>query len=159
MPWIRKYPQLFVAKTFSKVAGLAALRLGAVIACKESLALVRRAMPPFPVNLAALVAADAAVGDRATMLGYVREVKRLRAWFAKELKKLGVKTYPSAGNFLLANFGADGPALFQSLEKQGILLRERSKDIGLGFVRITIGTSSEMKRLLSTIRKEWISPL
>ena len=159
MPWIRKYPQLFVAKTFSKVAGLAALRLGAVIACKESLALVRRAMPPFPVNLAALVAADAAVGDRATMLGYVREVKRLRAWFAKELKKLGVKTYPSAGNFLLANFGADGPALFQSLEKQGILLRERSKDIGLGFVRITIGTSPEMKRLLSIIRREWISPL
>jgi histidinol-phosphate aminotransferase len=158
MPWIRKYPQLFVAKTFSKVAGLAALRLGAVIACKESLALVRRAMPPFPVNLAALVAADAAVGDHATMKGYVREVKRLRAWFAKELKKLGVKTYPSAGNFLVANFGPDGPALFHKLEKQGILLRERSKDIGLGFVRITIGTSSEMKRLLSTIRKEWSSP-
>jgi histidinol-phosphate aminotransferase len=158
VPWIQQYPQLFIAKTFSKVAGLAALRLGAVIACKESLALVRRAMPPFPVNLAALVAADAAVGDRDTMLGYVRGVKRLRAWFAKELKKLGVKTYPSAGNFLLANFGAEGPALFQSLEKQGILLRERSKDIGLGFVRITIGTSSEMKRLLGTIRKEWSSP-
>jgi histidinol-phosphate aminotransferase len=158
VPWIQQYPQLFIAKTFSKVAGLAALRLGAVIACQESLALVRRAMPPFPVNLAALVAADAAVGDRATMLGYVRGVKRLRAWFAKELKKLGVKTYPSAGNFLLANFGAEGPALFQSLEKQGILLRERSKDIGLGFVRITIGTSSEMKRLLGTIRKEWSSP-
>jgi histidinol-phosphate aminotransferase len=157
VPWIPKYPQLFVAKTFSKVAGLAALRLGAVIACQESLALVRRAMPPFPVNLAALVAADAAVGDRATMMGYVREVKRLRGWFAKELKKLGVKTYPSAGNFLLANFGPDGPALFQSLEKQGILLRERSKDMGLGFVRITIGTSSEMKRLLSAIRKEWNS--
>jgi histidinol-phosphate aminotransferase len=158
VPWIRKYPQLFIARTFSKVAGLAALRLGAVIACTESLSLVRRAMPPFPVNLAALVAAEAAVGDRATMLGYVREVKRLRAWFAAELKKLGVKTYPSAGNFLLANFGPDGPALFQKLEKQGILLRDRSKDIGPGFVRITIGTSSEMKRLLSIIRKEWMSP-
>ncbi len=127
MPWIRKYPQLFVAKTFSKVAGLAALRLGAVIACKDSLGLVRRAMPPFPVNL---------------------------AWFAAELEKLGVKTYRSAGNFLLANFGPGGPALFQKLEKQGILLRERSKDIGPGFVRITIGTQSEMRRLLKTIRKE-----
>jgi histidinol-phosphate aminotransferase len=158
IPWIRKYPQLFVARTFSKVAGLAALRLGAVIACEASLALVRRAMPPFPVNLAALTAANAAVGDRATMLRYVREVKRLRAWFAAEMKKLGVKTYPSAGNFLLANFGPDGPALFQKLEKRGILLRDRSKDIGPGFVRITIGTSSEMKKLLSTMRKEWISP-
>jgi histidinol-phosphate aminotransferase len=155
VPWIRKFPQLFVAKTFSKVAGLAALRLGAVIACEESLALVRRAMPPFPVNLAALVAADAAVGDRAAMLRYVREVQRLRAWLAKELKNLGVMTYPSAANFLLANFGAAGPALFHKLERQGILLRDRSKDIGPGFVRITIGTSSEMKKLLSAIRKSW----
>ena len=158
VPWIRKYPQLFVARTFSKVAGLAALRLGAVIACEESLSLVRRAMPPFPVNLAALVAAEAAVADRATMRGYVNEVKRLRRWFAAELKELGVKTYPSAGNFLLANFGPTGPALFRKLELRGILLRERSKDIGPGFVRITIGTNSEMRRLLNSIRKEWKAP-
>jgi histidinol-phosphate aminotransferase len=134
------------------------LRLGAVIASEESLALVRRAMPPFPVNLAALVAAEAAIADRATMRGYVSDVLRLRRWFATELKKLGVKTYPSAGNFLLANFGPSGLALFQKLEKQGILLRERSKDIGLGFVRITIGTQSEMQRLLKAIRKEWKTP-
>jgi histidinol-phosphate aminotransferase len=158
VPWIRRYPQLFVARTFSKVAGLAALRLGAVIACEDSLALLRRAMPPFPVNLAALVSAEAAVADRATMRGYVKEVKRLRTWFAAELEKQDVKTYPSAGNFLLANFGTGGPALFRRLEKKGILLRDRSKDIGPGFVRITIGTSSEMQRLLKAIRKEWNAP-
>ena len=158
VPWIRKYPQLFVARTFSKVAGLAALRLGAVIACENSLALLRRAMPPFPVNLAALVAAEAAVGDRATMRGYVSEVKRQRTWFAAELKELGARTFPSAGNFLLANFGPKGSALFRKLENQGILLRDRSKDIGPGFVRITIGTSSEMRRLLKAIRKEWKAP-
>jgi len=158
VPWIRKYPQLFVARTFSKTAGLAALRLGAVIACKESLALLRRAMPPFPVNVAALVAAQAAVDDRATMQRYVRSVKRLRAWLTVELKKLGVKAYPSTGNFLLANFGPEGPALFRTLEKQGILLRERSREIGPGFVRITIGTPTEMHRLLKIIRKEWKPP-
>jgi len=158
MPWIRKYAQLFVAKTFSKVAGLAALRLGAVIASEQSLAMVRRAMPPFPVNLAALVAAEAALNDRIAMQRYVNGVKRLRVWFAADLEKLGVKTYPSAGNFLLANFGPSGPALFQKLEKQGILLRERSKDIGPGFVRITIGTQSEMRQLLNSIRKEWTVP-
>jgi histidinol-phosphate aminotransferase len=158
MPWIRTNPQLFVAKTFSKVAGLAALRLGAVIACEDSLALVRRAMPPFPVNLPALVAAEAAIADRAAMRNYVSGVKSLRAWFAKELAKLAVKAFPSAGNFILANFGPTGPALFQKLEEQGILLRERSKDIGPGFVRITIGTQSEMQRLLKAIRKEWKIP-
>lgn len=156
--WIRKNPQLFVAKTFSKVAGLAALRLGAVIACEDSLALVRRAMPPFPVNLAALVATEAALADRATSQRYVNAVKSLRSWLAVQLKDLGVKTYPSAGNFLLASFGLNGPALFQKLEKRGILLRERSKDIGPGFVRITIGTQSEMQRLIKTIRKEWKTP-
>jgi len=158
VPWIRKFPQLFVARTFSKVAGLAALRLGAVIACEDSLSLVRRAMPPFPVNLAALVAADAAVRDRAAMQTYVKNVKRLRASLAMELNGLGVKTYPSAGNFLLADFGSPGPGLFRKLETQGILLRERSKDIGPGFVRITIGTRSEMRRLLQAIRKEWKAP-
>src|SRR5260370_8651663 len=53
--WIQKYPQLFVARTFSKVAGLAALPLRAVIASEESLALVRPPMPPFPVNTPPLV--------------------------------------------------------------------------------------------------------
>jgi len=153
VPWIRKHPHLFVARTFSKAAGLAALRLGAVIACAESLALLQRAMPPFPVNLAALVAAEAAIRDRKTMLGYVRDVKRMRAWFAKELQRLGVKTYPSAGNFILADFGTGGPALLQRLERQGILLRERSKEIGAGFVRITIGTPTEMQHLLKEIKR------
>jgi histidinol-phosphate aminotransferase len=155
VPWIRTYPQLFVARTFSKVTGLAALRLGAVIAREESLAFVRRAMPPFPVNLAALVAAEAAVGGRSAMRAYVNEVKHLRVWLAAELRKLNVKTFPSAANFLLANFGPQGPALLRKLERQGILLRDRSKDMGAGFVRITIGTSSEMQQLLRIIQKEW----
>src|SRR5258708_8409843 len=104
IPWIRKNPQLFVARTFSKVAGLAALRIGAVIAREESLALLRRAMPPFPVNLAALVATEAAVADRPTMQAYVNGVKKLRAWLSSKLDQIGVKAYPSPRNFLLANF-------------------------------------------------------
>jgi histidinol-phosphate aminotransferase len=152
-PWINQYPNLFSARTFSKAAGLAALRLGAVIACEKSLALLRRAMPPFPINIAALIAAQAAVQDRATIRRYVSTVKRLRSWFASELKKLGVIVYPSAGNFLLANFGPSGPALFERLERQDILLRDRSRDMGPGFVRITIGTEKEMRQLLRAIQK------
>ena len=155
LPWIHEYPQLFIARTFSKVAGLASLRLGAVIGCADSLSLVRRAMPPFPVNLAALVAAAGATGDPARMRAYVAEVKRLRVWVARELCEMGVRTYPSAGNFLLANFGPAGPALFRKLEEKGILLRDRSKDMGSGFARITMGTSVEMRMLLKVIRKEW----
>jgi histidinol-phosphate aminotransferase len=153
VPYIGKYANLFIARTFSKAAGLAALRLGAVMADAGSLSYLRRAMPPFPVNLAALVAAQAAVRDGRTIRGYVREIRRLRAWFEKELHGLGVKTFPSAGNFLLANFGSGGPRLFQRIEREGILLRERTKEIGPGFVRITIGTQAEMKLLLKKIKR------
>jgi histidinol-phosphate aminotransferase len=95
------------------------------------------------------------VNDRQTMRRYVRDVVRLRAWLEKELNHLGVRTFSSAGNFLLANFGPAGPELFRKLERQGILLRDRSKDMGAGFVRITIGTKSEMERLMKQIRRHW----
>jgi len=148
IPWIHEFPQLFIARTFSKAEGLAGLRLGAVISSRDSLSLVRRAMPPFPVNAAALAAAVAAIEDGTAIQRYVRGVKRLRAWFKRELEKRNVRVFPSAGNFLLADFGKRGPALFRKLERHGILVRERSKDLGPGFVRITIGTEAELKSLL-----------
>ena len=155
IPWIRRYTNLFITRTFSKAAGLAALRLGAVIAAKDSLAFVRRAMPPFPVNLAALVAAEAALRDRKTIRAYVRDIQHTRESFAAALRKLGIITFPTAGNFLLANFGPTGPSLFPNLERKGILLRDRTKDMGPGFVRITIGTPAEMKTLLREIERNW----
>ena len=150
VPWIRRYPQLFVAKTFSKAAGLAGLRLGAVLAQRDSLALVRRALPPYPVNVAALVAGVAAVEDKKTLSGYVREVKRLRVWFANELERRGARVFPSAGNFLLVDFSDAGPAIFRELQRSGIMVREK-KDLGPGFARITIGTESELKKLLRLV--------
>jgi histidinol-phosphate aminotransferase len=154
LPWIRKYPNLFVTRTFSKAAGLAGLRLGAAMACRESLSLLRRAMPPFPVNIAALVAAEAALQERSSIRNYVKQTQEIREWFVGKLVRVGVRTFPSAGNFLLADFGVQGPALFKKLASHGILVRERSKDIGLGFVRISIGTAAEMKRLVNVIHNE-----
>ena len=148
IPWIREYPQLFIARTFSKAAGLAGLRLGAVIACEESLAILRRATAPFPVNVAALAAAEAAVGDPKTMKRYVKNIQATRGWFEKEVHKLGVRTYPSAGNFLLADFGPGASEMCAALFKKGVLLRDRARDIGPGIVRVSIGTQKEMERLL-----------
>jgi histidinol-phosphate aminotransferase len=154
IPLIHQYPQLFVARTFSKAAGLAGLRLGAVIACEESLAILRRATAPFPVNVAALTAAEAAVGDPKTMKLYVKNMLRTRAWFEKELHKLEVRTWPSAGNFLLADFGPGGSEMCSQLQaKHGVLLRDRAKEIGPGIVRVSIGTQKEMERLLKLIKR------
>lgn len=149
--WVRRYPHLFVARTFSKAEGLAGLRLGAVIGRRDSLSFVRRAMPPYPVNTAALAAGVAAVEERRSIDRYVRGVKRLRAWFARELEKRGVRIYPSAANFLLADFGKPGQAFFRELARHNILVRERSHDLGPGFARITIGTQAELSKLLKIL--------
>jgi len=151
VPWVRQYPHLFVARTFSKAEGMAGLRLGAVIGQGDSLAFVRRAMPPYPVNLAALVAGVAAVEEHKTIARYVRDVKRLRSWLARELQRRGVRVFPSAANFLLADFGESGPAFFKRLAAHNILVRERSHDLGPGYARITIGTQSELKKLLQLL--------
>jgi histidinol-phosphate aminotransferase len=149
--WVRRYPQLFVARTFSKAEGLAGLRLGAVIGQRESLALVRRAMPPYPVNVAALAAAVAAIAERKTIGRYVRDVKKVRLWLTRELEKRNVRVFPSSANFLLADFGKAGPAFFRRLARHNVLVRERSKGLGRGFARITIGTAAELKKLLKIL--------
>jgi histidinol-phosphate aminotransferase len=151
VPWIRKFPQLFIAKTFSKAAGLAGLRLGAVIAQRDSLSLIKRALPPFPVNSAALAAATAAVAEGSTIQKYIRNVKLLREWFLEELRSRGMRVFPATGNFVLADFGKSGPATFRKFARAGILVRERRSDMGPGFVRITIGTREELSRLLRLI--------
>ena len=154
VPWIRRYPHLFVVRTFSKAAGLAGLRLGAVIGRRDSVALVRRAMPPYPVNFAALVAATAAVKECKTIAAYVASTKRRRQWFARELERAGARVFPSAGNFLLVDFGAEGPAFFRRLARNNILVRERSKDLGPGYARVTIGTQGELSEFLRVLRQK-----
>ena len=151
VPLVRRYRHLFVARTFSKAEGMAGLRLGAVIGQRDSLSFVRRAMPPYPVNTAALAAGVAAVEERKSIARYVRDVKRLRVWFARELEKRGARVYPSAANFLLADFGKTGPAFFRKLARHNILVRDRSHDLGPGFARITIGTQAELIKLLKIL--------
>jgi len=154
VPWIRRYAHLFVGRTFSKAAGLAGMRLGAVIGCRDSLAMVRRAMPPYPVNLGALAAAVAAAKERKTIAHYVADTQRRRVWFTRELKTRGVRVFPSAANFVLADFGNAGPRLFRRLAQHDILIRERSKDLGPGYARITIGTQAEMDTFLRVLREK-----
>ena len=154
VPWLRRFPHLVVARTFSKACGLAALRLGCLIARKEIAEFFRRVAPPFNVNLAALVAAEAALNDRAAGLRYVAEVRRARDEFVRAISRLGYKPFPSAANFLLVDFGLKGPALVRRLERKGILLRDRSEEFGRpGPVRVSIGTRAEMRRLVAAIQK------
>jgi len=151
LPWIRRYPNLLVARTFSKAAGLAALRIGCLFGQPEILSLMRRACTPYPVNTAALVAAEAAIGDTRFLKNYTREILHSRAMLEKGLTRLGARVYPSSANFVLADFGPKAHRLVQALGQKAILVRERKDFPREGFVRISAGTRAETRKLLGVM--------
>jgi histidinol-phosphate aminotransferase len=153
LSWIRRYPNLLVARTFSKSAGLAALRVGCLFGNTEILAAMRRACTPYPVNSAALVAADAAIRDPRFLRNYTREVLQSRVMLEKGLVLLGARIYPSRANFVLADFGPVARRLVLALERQGILVRGRKDFPREGFVRISAGTRADTRKVLRAMER------
>jgi histidinol-phosphate aminotransferase len=148
LSWIRRCPNLLVARTFSKSAGLAALRIGCLFGNPELLSAMSRACTPYPVNSAALVAAEAAIRDPRFLQKYTREVLQSRAMLEKGLVRHGARIYPSSANFVLADFGSGARRLVRALEKMGILVRGRKDFPREGFVRISAGTRADTRKLL-----------
>jgi histidinol-phosphate aminotransferase len=154
LPWIRRYPNLIVVRTFSKGAGLAGLRLGCMFACPEVTSLLARMREPFSVNSAAIVAAEATLREYGAVKQYAKEIKAARELLASALIRFGVKIFPSAANFILADFGAAAPRILRKLAQRRILLRDRASDFGrTGYVRITIGTRPQMRRLIGELER------
>jgi len=153
LPWIRRYPNLLVARTFSKSAGLAALRVGCLFGKSELLSAMRRACTPYPVNSAALVGAEAAIRDPQFQRNYTREVLRSRAMLEKGLVRLGARIYPSSANFVLADFGPKAKRLVRALERKGILVRARRDFPREGFVRISAGTRADTRKVLRAMER------
>jgi len=153
LSWIRQYSNLLVARTFSKAAGLAALRLGCLFAKPEILSVMRRACTPYPVNTAALVAAEASIRDARFLRNYTREVLQSRVLLEEGLTRLGARVYPSAANFVLVDFGPGAHRLVHALERKGILVRERKDFPREGFMRISAGTRADTRRLLRAIEE------
>jgi len=153
IPWIRRYENLIVTRTFSKTAGLAGLRLGCIFVRRELAAAMRKAQSPYPVNAAALAAAEAAIEDGAFIRRTVREVRQGKKELAKGLARLGVKHFPSAGNFVLLYFGGRAKEIVAALARKSILVRDRSSDFGgEGYVRITLGTLAQTRRFLRELK-------
>jgi histidinol-phosphate aminotransferase len=152
--WIRREPNLVVTRTFSKAAGMAGLRLGCVFTCRENAAAMRKAASPYPVNVAALTAAVASASDRAYLRLTVSEFRRSRVVLKEGLRKLGIKQFPCAANFVLTFMGERAKSVVEALRERGILVRDRSGDFGgRGYVRITIGTLAQTRRVLRALKE------
>jgi histidinol-phosphate aminotransferase len=156
LPLIDTHPNLFVSRTFSKVYGMAAMRLGCLFSHPANIGYLHKAQSPYSVNTLAILAAQEAVRDRPYIENYVTEVLAARELLAVGLEKLGISYVPSSANFVLLYVGKRAIPIRDALRTEGILVRDRSYEIP-GAVRVTVGTREQTRRLLTTLEKLWTS--
>ena len=144
-----------MTRTFSKIYGLAALRLGWAY-CPAAIAdVLNRVRGPFNVTGPALAAGAAAIADRAHVERAVAHNEKWLPWVATEVEGLGLRVTPSVGNFLLIHFPAEparnAAAADEFLKLRGIILR-RVAAYGLpGALRMTIGTEDDNRRVVAAL--------
>ena len=146
---LKKYPNIAILRTFSKVYGLAGIRLGYLIAHEEITREVQKVLSPYCVSSLAVLTASAALEEDTFVKETVQANRKNKEFLVKELSKMGVKTYPSEANFVLAVF--DNPQrVLKELEKRKILIRDVTVQLPT-CLRITIGTRKELDCLLDVL--------
>ena len=147
-------PNLVVGRTFSKAYGLAGLRAGALVAHEDTLAPMRRIVPPYSLNAWVTAILPAAVADREYRDWYVAQASESRRLLADACARLGLRTWPSDANFVLVHVGAAAQAVVAALAARGIRIRDRSQEAGCeGCVRITAGVVDETRRLIPALEE------
>ena len=154
LPLIEHSPNLFVSRTFSKVYGMAAMRLGCIFSGAANIAFLHKAQSPYSVNALAALAVEQAVCDTAYIEDYVAEVLAARELLCVGLEKLGISYVPSSANFVLTNLGRRAIEVRDTLRARGILVRDRSYEVP-GHVRMTVGTREQTRRLLAALEEIW----
>jgi histidinol-phosphate aminotransferase len=152
LAWLERYPNLVVTRTFSKVYGLAGLRVGYALASREVADLMNRVREPFNVNSMALAAAAAALQD----LEFVSRSHELNRAGMKQLTArltaLNLKFIHSFGNFVTFEV-ADAPAVFQRLLRAGVIVRPLAGYGMPNHLRVSIGLPSENERFLDVLKQ------
>ncbi len=150
--WILDFPNLIVTRTFSKIYGLAGLRVGYGVARAEVADLLNRVRQPFNVNNLALAGAIAALDDHSFVADSFELNRRGMEQLVAGLKRLGLEHIPSHGNFVTVAV-ADGAKVSAKLLRQGIIVRPIG---GYGLpnhLRVTIGLETENRRFLAALEK------
>ena len=146
------YPVISL-RTFSKLYGLAGLRIGYALGCREFIAALNRVREPFPVSRAAQAGAMAALADEAFTKRVLRNNEKGKAYLYKEFEKMGFPYVPSQTNFIFADLKRDSKEIFQSLLKQGIIIRPGHLWNCPTFARVTIGTMEESRKFIHSLKK------
>ena len=149
-PLMAEGRKIVCLRTFSKIYGLASLRVGYGYGPKELIAIVQRARQPFNVSAIASAAAAAALDDGEFVERCRRENLAGLAQLGEGFARLGLEFVPGQGNFLLVKVG-DGVAVFDALQRRGLITRP-VKPYGLPeWLRVSVGTRDQNARLLNSL--------
>ena len=152
VPLVKQYPNLVVARTFSKIYGMAGLRCGYCLARPELIQRMRSQQTWDSVNIMALVAATASLQDTEQVEQGRRRNSEVKRFVYAELDRLGFKWIPSHANFLMIDLRRDVKPMIAAM-------RERHVEVGRAFaalpnfMRVTIGTKPQMETFISTLRE------
>lgn len=152
---IAKYPNVILMRTFSKIQGLAALRIGYGLGSKELVEVLQKTRQPFNANAIAQAGALAGLEDEE----HQRKTKEItdngRLWLAEQFARLGLEQVPSGGNFIMVKVGGpgDGKRIFLELQKRGIIIRDLTSYQLPEYIRVTVGTPEQNARFIEEFEK------
>ncbi|HEX6280051.1 MAG TPA: histidinol-phosphate transaminase [Pyrinomonadaceae bacterium] len=152
IPFVESQRNLIVTRTFSKAYGLAGIRLGFAISHEDNIALIHRMKNNKDVNTLAQIAGEAAILDTDYLQNHVREIRRIKEWFVKNVP-VKFPVIDTEANFVLLNYEFES-GLIDRLKSDRILVRDRSDQHGLrNFLRVTIGTDKQMRAVVEALER------
>jgi len=150
--WLARFPNLVVSRTFSKIYGMAGLRLGYAVGSEENVASMRGRATRFNANAAALAAAAASLEDADHVARHSMLNRDTREWVRLELEEHGRRVTSSHANFFMVEIGADVQPVIDAFRKRNILVGRRFAAMP-DWLRVSVGTRKEMEAFLSAFRE------
>jgi histidinol-phosphate aminotransferase len=150
--WIATNPNVVIARTFSKIYGMAGMRLGYAVGAKETIARIREHSLQDNTNAAVLAAGLASLSDAANISSCREKMNGTRAWLCGELAKDGRSFVPSQANFVMIDMHTDVRPIIDQFAARNILVGRRFPSMS-NFLRITIGTQQETEAFVTALRE------
>ncbi len=150
--WIESHPNVVIARTFSKIYGLAGMRLGYAVGAKETIARMKQQALQDDVNAAVLEAGLAGLSDAQGIADCRSRINGTRRWLTEELAKDGRNFIPTQANFLMIDMGGDVQPFIEKFKARNILVGRRFPAMP-NFLRVTIGTQPETESFLGALRE------
>lgn len=148
LPLLDQYKNMIILRTFSKIYGLASLRVGYGVAHADMIQLINQVREPFNTNSFAQAAAIAAIQDQAFIEQCRNDNAKGMAYLQQQLTKMGLSYYPSYGNFIMIHIDRPAQPVFDALLRRGIIVRSGA---ALGFptsIRVTVGNPEQNEKFI-----------